>query len=192
MTRKERAARAEVSGAIRTNPLTGAFGGSGLARLTALGPATRLSIRAGEDALGALANALEIDLPRSPLSAAQNGPRYAFWLGPDEWLVVDEAGEDLMARLRDIEAPYSAVDISHRNVGLIVEGAGAAAAINAGCPVDLRSDRFPVGKVVRTVIGKAEVVLYRKEENTFRIECWRSFSSYVFGLLDQGAKDTAY
>ena len=59
-------------------------------------------------------------------------------------------------------------------------------------PLDLRLEKFPIGKVVRTVLGKAEIILHRKDEQTFRVECWRSFAPYVFGLLDQGAKDAAY
>nr|WP_272210458.1 sarcosine oxidase subunit gamma family protein [Marinicella sp. W31]MDC2876339.1 sarcosine oxidase subunit gamma family protein [Marinicella sp. W31] len=178
--------------ATRTTPLSGTYGGSGLARLVIAGDATRLSVRAGEEALGALSGALDIELPRAPLSASVTDGGYAFWLGPDEWLVINEHGEEMIPRLQGIEAPFSAVDVSHRNVAVTVVGPGAAAAINAACPQDLRPDRFPVGKVVRTVLGKAEIVLFRKEENTFRIECWRSFAPYVFGLLDQAAKDTAY
>lgn len=180
---------AEEHVVTRAFPLAGAFGGSGLARLVVAADATRLSLRAGETALGALSGALEIDLPRAPLSSAMKDGRYAFWLGPDEWLVINEYGDDLMSRLQGIETPFSAVDVSHRNVAVMVDGPGAAAAINAACPQDLRLSGFPVGKVVRTVLGKAEIVLFRKEENTFRVECWRSFAPYVFGLLDQGAKD---
>ncbi len=178
--------------ATRTLPLEGVYGGSGLARLVVAGPASRISLRGGEDALHALEGALELGLPTIPLTASGGDGRYAFWLGPDEWLVVDEHGDNLMARLQDVEALHSAVDVSHRNAAIIIDGPGAADTLNAACPMDLQLEKFPVGKVARTVFGKAEVVLYRKAENTFRLECWRSFAPYVFGLLDQSAKDAAY
>jgi sarcosine oxidase subunit gamma len=41
------------------------------------------------------------------------------------------------------------------------------------------------------VFGKAEILLYRVSEQEFRVECWRSFSDYVFGLLSEGARDAA-
>ncbi|AJY44599.1 sarcosine oxidase subunit gamma [Martelella endophytica] len=176
----------------RALPLEGVYGGSGLARLVVAGPASRLSLRAGEAAVAGLSGMLDISLPTVPLTATRGDGRYAFWLGPDEWLVIDEVGGDLGEALGPAAAPYSAVDISHRNVAIMVDGPGAVATLNAGSPLDLRLEKFPVGKVTRTVLGKAEIVLYRKDENTFRVECWRSFAPYVFALLDQGAKDAAF
>jgi len=35
-------------------------------------------------------------------------------------------------------------------------------------------------------------VLFRTEEDTFRVECWRSFSDYVFGLLNEAAHDAGH
>lgn len=183
---------AEQFMAERDLPLAGAYGGSGLARLVVARPATRLSLRAGEGAIPGLNGMLDINLPVKPLTASGGEGRYAFWLGPDEWLVIDEYEDDLAGRLVPAADSYSAVDISHRNVAIMVDGPGAAVTINAACPLDLRLDKFPIGKVVRTVLGKAEIILYRKDEQTFRVECWRSFAPYVFGLLDQGAKDAAY
>jgi len=49
-----------------------------------------------------------------------------------------------------------------------------------------------VGACSRTIFGKAEIVLYRTEDDTFRVECWRSFSEYVFGLLAEGAEDASH
>ncbi|MEO1985536.1 MAG: sarcosine oxidase subunit gamma [Martelella sp.] len=183
---------AEQFTAERDLPLAGAYGGSGLARLVVARPATRLSLRAGADAIPGLNGMLELDLPVKPLASSGGEGRYAFWLGPDEWLVIDEYEDDLAGRLGPAAGPYSAVDVSHRNIAIMVDGPGAAATLNAACPLDLRLESFPVGKVARTVLGKAEIVLFRKEEQTFRVECWRSFAPYVFGLLDQGAKDAAY
>jgi len=34
-------------------------------------------------------------------------------------------------------------------------------------------------------------VLYRIDEETFRVECWRSFAEYAFGLLAEAAEDAA-
>ena len=84
---------------------------------------------------------------------------------------------------------HSAVDVSHRNTAILVEGPGAAAAINAGCPLDLSPRAFPVGACTRTIFGKVEIVLLRTGEESFRVEVWRSFSDYAFALLAEGARD---
>jgi sarcosine oxidase subunit gamma len=37
----------------------------------------------------------------------------------------------------------------------------------------------------RTVLGKAEIVLWRTAPDIFRIEVWRSFAAYVWLFLDE-------
>ena len=51
---------------------------------------------------------------------------------------------DLMAAAASSGTLHSAVDISHRNVAVIVSGPGADVAINSGCPQDLSLAIFPV------------------------------------------------
>ena len=64
-------------------------------------------------------------------------------------------------------------------------GPAAANTVNAGCPQDLSLAAFPVGACSRTILGKVEIVLLRTGEDAFRVECWRSFSDYVFTFLDR-------
>ncbi|MBN9030026.1 MAG: sarcosine oxidase subunit gamma [Rhizobiales bacterium 63-7] len=182
---------ADQTQALRREPLANAHGGSGGVRLTPAKPASRISLRARADAVGALSSALGLDLPIRPSASAISNGRMALWLGPDEWLVIDENGADLMAAAASAGAMHSATDVSHRNTAIIVSGPGAATAINSGCPQDLSLKACPVGKCSRTIFGKAEIVLLRMSEDTFRVECWRSFSPFVFGLLAEGAEDAA-
>ena len=53
----------------------------------------------------------------------------------------------------------------------------------------IRIAAFPVEACSRTVMGKVEIVLYRSEQESFRVECWRSFSDYVLGFLGEAARD---
>ncbi len=139
----------------------------------------------------ALSRALGLQLPGRPKTSTTNGERLAFWLGPDEWLVIDEAGGDLIANCASSGAVHSAADVSHRNIAIMVSGPGAVATINAACPLDLSIAAFPVGAVCRTLLGKIEMVLHRIDADTFRVECWRSFSDYAFGMLCEAAEDAA-
>jgi len=175
--------------ATRTPPLAGFHGGSGAASLSAATPATRLSLRAKPDTVSALSLALGLSLPTRPKTSASGHGRHALWLGPDEWLVIDENGADLTTAVASSGVLHSATDISHRNTAVIVKGRGAEVAINGGCPQDLSLAAFPVGAASRTVCGKAEIVLLRTAEDAFRVECWRSFSPYVSGLLSEAAED---
>jgi len=176
--------------AERKTVLARAHGGSPSVRLRPAEPAMRVSLRARAEDVAALSKALGVKLPVKPKGSASTKGRMAFWLGPDEWLLIDDKGGDLMADCAASGVVHSATDVSHRNTAIIVSGPGAANAINAGCPLNL-SLTFPVGAVTRSVFGKIEVVLYRIDEETFRLECWRSFAEYAFGLLNEAAEDAS-
>lgn len=159
-------------------------------KLATLPPAHRISLRARADAVDALSGALGLTLPQKPKNSASKGNRTALWLGPDEWLIIDEKNDPL-ADCASVEALHSAVGISHRNVAISVTGPGAENTISAGCPQDLSLAAFPVGACSRTILGKSEIVLLRTGEEAFRVECWRSFSDYIFAFLTEAARDAA-
>ena len=143
-------------------------------------PVWRLSVRSKDR--DAANRALSMDLPSEPNRSWRGNGAVALWLGPDEWLVIGETND----------APawpdgVAAVDVSHRNAAIVVSGEGAADALAAGCPRDLRLLAFPVGACARTILGKAEVVLLREDDDTFRVECWRSFAPYVWAFLEDAA-----
>ena len=172
----------------RTHALAGR---SAAGRGVSVGPAPaayRMSLRCSSSAIPAISDALGVKLPRRPKQSAVEDSRMALWLGPDEWLIIDEAS-DMMAALAGIEAPHSAVDVSHRNTAIMVTGVNAAELIAHGCPRNVSPEAFPVGACSRTVFGKAEIVLYRPAAETFRVEVWRSFSDYVFAYLADAARD---
>lgn len=152
-------------------------------------PASRIALRAPAESLSQLSASLSLTLPSRVRASATSGTRTALCLGPDEWLIIDADGVDIAGEMAGLEAFYSAVDVSHRNVGIIVAGEGAQAAISAGCPQDLALREFPVGACCRTILGKSEIVLQRTGDQEFRVECWRSFADYVFTFLQEASRD---
>jgi sarcosine oxidase, subunit gamma len=182
-------------GVERIHPLQNRRGASAHLGLTPAPPAIRIALRAAPDAAVALSRAIDLDLPDAPKQAVvhPDGNRSALWLGPDEWLLIDdgEKGEasDLLARLAQADVLHSAVDVSHRNTAIMVTGEGAAEVLSAGCPQDLSLETFPVNACSRTVLGKIEIVLWRMADDMFRVECWRSFSDYAFTFLSEAARD---
>lgn len=156
-----------------------------------VGPMTRLAARGNAAAAARFGRSFGVELSTIPLRACEAGGRAALWLGPDEWLLL--APEDA-GLARHVEAglagePGAIVDVSHRQVGLDVAGEGAAAVLNAGCPLDLGREAFPIGMSTRTVLAKAEIVLWRRAEHRFHVEVWRSFAPYVMDLLRQASLD---
>jgi sarcosine oxidase subunit gamma len=188
----KKSAPAQAATAVERRPaLAGREASGANVKVTVLPPAERVSLRAPEASVASLSRALGLTLPQKPKTSATKAGRTALWLGPDEWFVFDEAGGDPLADCVKAKALHSAVGVSHRNVAFAVSGAGAEATVGAGCPQDLSLDAFPVGACSRTVLGKSEILLYRPAAGTFRVECWRSFSDYVFTFLTEAARDAA-
>ena len=181
-------AKAAKIAAVRSPIFAGREHSTERVKIAVLAPSHRLALRAPEKSLAALSKALGLKLPATPKSSTTKGSRSALWLGPDEWLIIDDGDKDPLADCAAVKVLHSAVGVSHRNVGISVTGAGAADTINAGCPQDLSLGAFPVGACSRTILGKVEIVLFRTAEDAFRVECWRSFSDYVLTFLEQAAE----
>jgi heterotetrameric sarcosine oxidase gamma subunit len=114
--------------------------------------------------------------------------RAALWLGPDEWLIVaPETASDVAARAAAAvrEHRVSIVDVSHRSRTIEITGPRAAWCLNAFCALDLDLQAFPVGMCTRTLLGKAEVVLWRIAPEVFHVDVARSFFSYVWACLEE-------
>jgi sarcosine oxidase subunit gamma len=162
----------------------------GAAKLAPTPPFLRLIYR-GHEGRAACGRAFQVDLPSEACRAASAGARAALWLGPDEWLLIgpaDEAaaiGVALAEALND--AAHALVDVSHRQTGLVLQGPRAGQLLNAGCPLDLDLAAFPVGMCTRTILGKAEIVLWRTAKDSFHIDVWRSFAPYLAQFLGEAA-----
>ncbi|MBV9345768.1 MAG: sarcosine oxidase subunit gamma [Gammaproteobacteria bacterium] len=159
--------------------------------LTALPAARRVILRGAEEVRAAAARALDLALPTQPCRAATAGERAALWLGPDEWLLLAtppdvQLDSALAAGLGSLD--HSRVEVSHRQVGLQLAGAQASVLLASGCPLDLDLGAFPAGMCTRTILGKAEVVLWRTGPEVFRLEVWRSFVAYVADYLAEAAR----
>jgi sarcosine oxidase, subunit gamma len=157
-----------------------------------LGPASRYILRGDAQVAAAASDALGVRVPLQACRAVEGGGRAALWLGPDEWLLLAPAAEAaplgtaLTAALGVL--PHSLVDVSHRQVALRPRGPLSATLLAGGCALDLHESSFPVGMCTRTMLGKAEIVLWRTGSSEFRVEVWRSFAAYLCAFLIESAR----
>ncbi len=128
----------------------------------------------------------------SLLSAHSEGNRSALHLGPDEWLLLDFHNAVGHGELQFAAAAagmtYSLVDAGHRQCAIHVHGPAAIDLLAAGCPLDLDESAFPVDHCTRTLLGKIEIVLWRREPASFRLEFWRSYTDYAWSFLATAAR----
>jgi sarcosine oxidase, subunit gamma len=159
-----------------------------------LPPAMRFILHGDAGVRAAASAAWGAGFAEQACRAVVEGARATLWLGPDEYLLL---GSDLAAKELTVAAldhaltdlPCALVDIEHRQFALEVSGPHAATILSGACPLDLYLGEFAVGMCTRTVLAKADIVLWRTREDVFHLEVWRSFAGYVTELLCEIARD---
>lgn len=114
----------------------------------------------------------QVSLRGEPPMAPNTISGDALWLGPDEWLV-------LGGREQDYPDAWAAVDVSANRVCFELSGPDAADVLARGCALDLHTSVFPPGRCAQTLLARAQVILYRTGEHTFRLLVRPSFADYV-------------
>jgi len=170
-----------------------------------VGERKRFSLRVRPRHAAALAAAGGFALPLQIGASSRHEGCNILCLGPDEWLMICEpescgglpdrfaaqAQQEQGSQPGAQSAPFSLVDISHRNLALRITGSAAAQLLNAGCPLDLSLQAFPVGKCKRTVFEHAQIVLLREGAMCFHVEVWRSFALYLCSYFERVAMQLA-
>jgi sarcosine oxidase subunit gamma len=146
-------------------------------------PLARYLLQGARPVRDAAGKAFGIALPEVGCRAHAGGERAALWLGPEEHLLLAPPAEakalesQLGAALQGLA--HSLVDVSQRQVALTVRGPRARDLLGSGCPLDLDAERFAVNACARTLLAKAEVVLWRRGAEEYHLEVARSFADYV-------------
>ena len=178
---------------MRAAPLPGLALGAQDVTLTAAPGGARLIFRGPEGAVQAAEAAWGTPFSRTACYATLAMGRAALWLGPDEWLLLSPAEDQVVLLAQFAERlgaiAHALVDVSHRQTALILAGAKAETVLTGGNPLDLAIEAFPVGMCTRTLLGKSEIVLWRTALETFHIEVWRSFAPYVAEFLREHMRE---
>jgi sarcosine oxidase subunit gamma len=159
-----------------------------------IAPAMRFILHGDARARAAAAPIWGVAFAGEACRAITQDARATLWLGPDEYLLLglDNRSEEAAAAALEtalVDVPHALVNISHRQFAFEVSGPHAATILSGACPLDLDLGEFPVGMCTRSVLSKADIVLWRTREDAFHVEAWRSFSGYVVGLLSEIAAE---
>lgn len=150
-------------------------------------PVTGLLIirtKQGHDALKtALKSTLKMSLPRSLQS--DSTPAYCIrWIAPDEWMLtcpIEEAF-DIETNVRSAFGDHS-LSIVNASGGFTVmrlSGENANALLKKSTAYDVHPSNFPAGKVVNTVLAKAQVTLRCVADDEYELIVRRSFADYLW------------
>jgi sarcosine oxidase subunit gamma len=140
--------------------------------------------------------ALGFDLPLAPNHVNHDETFAALWLGPSEWLVVGDGGQEKLAAC--LEAGPKTCHFALINNGdgqqvIALSGPKARDVLAKLCPLDLDSPDLAPGRCARSVLAGIAMTLwpqYDKGDSTcggYRIHVGRSFADYAWRIIADAA-----
>ena len=124
------------------------------------------------------------------------GDRHVVWLGPDEYLLLCEAGkeQELQDSLNSmIPSPHFAItDVSDSLCALSLRGPAVRAVLAKGCGLDLHPKKFTAGQSAQSLLALSAVTLMAVADDAFILICRTSFSPYVQRWLADAALEYGY
>ena len=142
----------------------------------------------------AVSSVLGVELPRTPNRTATGNGLTAFWLGPDEWLVVGASGREAElapALQRALAGQHAAViDVSEARTVIVVSGRHARELLQKGTPLDLHPREIQPGYCAQTALSKANVILHQTDAAPrYDIYVLNSFADYLWNWLERAAAE---
>ena len=143
---------------------------------------------------------LEAVLPIKPNTYTNNRKIKILWLGPNEWLIVDEnpnENNELISKLENIDnrEESSITDISDNRTVIRIAGKKLFTLLSKFLVLDLDQNLPNESSVAQTLFVKVPIILVRNYSNEIgqipEIDIFtnRSHSNYIYKLLIDGTKN---
>ena len=126
------------------------------------------------------------DLPISPFGVIKQSEYSAFWLGPNEWLILgDNAREKLAGSLTGCH--HALISVGDGQQIITLSGARAADVLSKHCPLDLHNLNQSKPWCTRTVMAGIQIILRNQDASTYHVHTGRSLSDYTWRVLEDAA-----
>ena len=144
----------------------------------------------------AVRGAIGCDLPLVANTFKAGSQGAVIWLGPNEWLIVDQPdrGAELERALRAalVGMRHSVTDVSAARTVIEIAGADARLVLAKGCPLDVHASALAPPLTAQTLLAKARVILQCVDHApVFRIFVLDSFADYLAEWLTDAAAECA-
>jgi sarcosine oxidase subunit gamma len=151
----------------------------------------KINLRGGTDMLPVIRNHTGCTTLPASNRVVSVGDRHIVWLGPDEFLLLCEAGTEthLHSQLTlDMDGLHAAVtNVTDSLCALSLRGAAVRQVLAKGCALDLHPSQFGAGDCAQSLLAHAAVTLIAGDGNRFTLICRTSFAPYVAEwLMDAG------
>ena len=119
------------------------------------------------------------------------GERHVVWLGPDEFMIICEAGKDeeLTGTIRaSFESRHVAItNITDALAAFHLKGDAVRQVLAKGCALDLHQNSFISGDAAQTLLSHAAVTIMALADDEFIVICRTSFAPYLHDWLCDAA-----
>ena len=161
-------------------------------------PIMKLIIRGKtKDFITAIGKNLNMVLPTKANTSTSAEKLTAFWLSPDEWMLISnetvsednnnyQVEDELIKNIS--KAKLGAVtDVSDQFVMLNIKGSKVFDLFATGSPFNFNEFKNKKGSVVQTILSHIDVIIHHKEINDVNLFVRRSFSEHLYSWLDDSA-----
>ena len=142
--------------------------------------------------LDAVSTAASVTLPTEPCSWNSGFGASAYWLGPDEWLLIVVDGEQsrVERQLREsVGSRLSVVDVSGGFIHVNLAGVDAGKLLQKSSPYDFHPRNFPPGCCVQTMFAQAAALVAAPEDGSFDLVLRRSYADYLVDWITDAAEE---
>jgi sarcosine oxidase subunit gamma len=171
-------------------------GGSAGLRVQEVAHIGKINIRGTKAFAKVIWNHTGCEFPPANNMVSSAGARHIVWLGPDEALLLCEAGmeRDLRRKISDDLAGqhFAATNVTDALCVLQVEGPDVRAVLAKGCALDLHPKKFIPGQCAQTMLAHAGVTMIATDENCFLLICRTSFAAYTLDWLQDAALEFGF
>jgi sarcosine oxidase subunit gamma len=147
----------------------------------------KLNLRATKSASTQVKSIIGCAFPTAANRFSSAGERHVVWLGPDEFLIICEAGKDaeLASTLEStLKTQHCAVtNITDALAAFHLKGTAVRQVLAKGCAIDLHPGSFTSGDAAQTLLSHAAVTMLAVAENEVIVICRTSFAPYLHDWL---------
>ena len=134
-------------------------------------------------------------LPTKPNTYVQNEKVKIIWLGPDEWMIINDQENELFIKLKnelgDLEA--SVTDVSENRTIIRLSGKKIMTLLSKFLVLDLEKNLGTQSSCAQTIFVKVPILLVRNNDNNqipvIDIFTNRSHANYIYNLIVDGTKN---
>ena len=134
-------------------------------------------------------------LPTKPNTYVQNEKVKIIWLGPDEWIVINDQENELFIKLKnelgDLEA--SVTDVSENRTIIRLSGKKIMTLLSKFLVLDLEKNLGNQSSCAQTFFVKVPILLIRNNDNNkipvIDIFTNKSHANYIYNLIVDGTKN---